>query len=50
MVENVIKAFLGLVAILYVLHNPDGVVEVLQAFADGAYKVMKALTKLDLHA
>jgi hypothetical protein len=49
MVENVIKVFLGLVALLYVVHNPDGVVNVLQTFADAAFKFMKALTGLDLH-
>ena len=49
MVENAIKVFLGLVALLYVVHNPDGVVDVLQAFVDAAYKFMKALANLDLH-
>lgn len=49
MVERGIKVFLGLVAVLYVVHNPDGVVDVLQAVCDAAWKFMKALTELDLH-
>jgi hypothetical protein len=49
MIETGVKVFLGLVALLYVVHNPEGVVHFAQAICDAAFRLMKALVHLNPH-
>jgi hypothetical protein len=49
MLEKVFFAFLGLVALYVILIGPDRVVDLVQLFIDGAFKLAKALLQLNLH-
>ena len=49
MVSRIFTIFFALVALYFVLMYPGHVVDILQFFVDGARRVARALSQLDLH-
>lgn len=49
MVSRIFTIFFALVGLYFVLLHPGQVVEILQFFVNGAYRVAKALSQLNLH-
>ena len=41
--------FFALVAVFFILMYPEKIVELLQAFVDGAHRVATALSNIDTH-